>query len=348
MAGNWGAILAGLAGGASTMGESMDAREKQAEAKKRQEMADAIQMLQLRDQMGLTPVESGQTPESVMAGQAMAQLSQKGPSLQIGGRNVDGSSTVADDRQRDRQEFGAPSTVDIGGKQYAWNPAQGKEARAERRSEEAARRAALAAIARDESKGNIDFKRQMALKEYEIAHREPQMPFGAEEVAEGVYSVDKRTGKRGERLGSAKRTASDGTQDIIKTQRNQEGLAFLNDIQRRASMGDPDGERLNQQYQGLRVQYPNAEPGELGYSIKQNWKNSEGIDYTSARAAKASGGSGASTFESATNGTGGAKSRGAVPLANPSFPSPSRPKPAAEPVNMSYEEYQRQTRPFGG
>lgn len=33
MAGNWGAILAGLAGGASTMGESMDARDREAAAK---------------------------------------------------------------------------------------------------------------------------------------------------------------------------------------------------------------------------------------------------------------------------------------------------------------------------
>ena len=49
MAGNWGAILAGLAGGAGSLAQSMDKNEQRAEERRRQAIAEAIQMLAVKD-----------------------------------------------------------------------------------------------------------------------------------------------------------------------------------------------------------------------------------------------------------------------------------------------------------
>ena len=149
MAGNWGAILAGLAGGAGSLAQSMDKNEQRAEERRRQAIAEAIQMLAVKDTYGLTELPDGQSDKDALTLGAVEQLSQTKPNVQaasIGGPfDTSYKSGPSISEQRAPQiEHGPQRVESIGARRYLADPSQGKEARAERRGEESAERKAEA------------------------------------------------------------------------------------------------------------------------------------------------------------------------------------------------------------
>lgn len=149
MAGNWGAILAGLAGGAGSLAQSMDVREKQAEEQRKQAIAEAIQMLAVKDTYGLIEFPEGRTDKDALSLGAVEQLSQTKPGVQaasIGGPfDTSYKSGKTYTEQREPQIEHGPQRIEtIGARRFLADPSQGKEARAERRGEESAERKAQA------------------------------------------------------------------------------------------------------------------------------------------------------------------------------------------------------------
>jgi len=147
MAGNWGAILAGLAGGAGSLAQSMDKNEQRAEERRRQAIAEAIQMLAVKDTYGLTELEDGRTDKDALTLGAVDQLSQTKPGVQaasIGGPfDTSYKSGKTYTEQREPQIEHGPQRIEtIGARRYLADPSQGKEARAERRGEQSAERKA--------------------------------------------------------------------------------------------------------------------------------------------------------------------------------------------------------------
>ena len=147
MAGNWGAILAGLAGGAGSLAQSMDKNEQRAEERRRQAIAEAIQMLAVKDTYGLTELPEGRTDKDALTLGAVEQLSQTKPGVQtasIGGpfdTSYKAGKTYTEQREP-QIEHGPQRIETIGTRRFLADPSQGKEARAERRGEESAERKA--------------------------------------------------------------------------------------------------------------------------------------------------------------------------------------------------------------
>ena len=73
MAGNWGAILAGLAGGAGSLAQSMDKNEQEAEARKQRKFQTDAALLELVDKFGLLPTQEGQSPKDALTSHAGSQ-----------------------------------------------------------------------------------------------------------------------------------------------------------------------------------------------------------------------------------------------------------------------------------
>lgn len=139
MAGNWGAILAGLAGGAGSLGQSMSENADKAELRKRQAIADAIAMLATKDKYGLSPIAEGVSDKDALNQGAIGQLNQTKLGLQMAGGGSSMMPRIAEEpsytEQREEQtEYGPQSVETIGANRFLRDPSQGVEARTERRT----------------------------------------------------------------------------------------------------------------------------------------------------------------------------------------------------------------------
>lgn len=209
MATNWGAIIAGLAGGASSLGQSMSDREKAALAAHQQKLQNDSALLHMIDEYGLEPTSSGQSSSDILKGDMVSKLNQMAPpGIQMAGG---GSSLMPQitgpsyTEQRD-QQIGAPqarqnpSVVTLGDSQYLRNPMQGAAARAvQAKANQSAVDLAMKALY-DKQNDERTYKRELDIKKYEIANRPPERPFIVP-TAEGVNLTDTK-GQTIRRLGS--------------------------------------------------------------------------------------------------------------------------------------------------
>jgi hypothetical protein len=226
MAGNWGAILAGLAGGAGSLGQSMTENADKAELRKRQAIADAIAMLAAKDKYGLSALAEGVSDKDALNQGAISQLNQTKPSIQMAGGGSSMMPRIADGpsytEQRDEQtEYGPQSIETIGANRFLRDPSQGSEARTERRTTRLEEKKSQEAIRREALKSVRDYDEQRRLKELEASLKPKAPVFGTETFDDGVYAFDRTTGQRGARLGAAPKKEMTAGQAALQGSREQ-------------------------------------------------------------------------------------------------------------------------------